>query len=228
MNYKIIQDETLFKKFIEQLPELKSGEQYYITLFARKKYDTTGLIKSDKSQLKRFTATKEFIYRKVKQLEVELGAYTDNGNPIPQESLALYISVNPRSLIKATKDSLIEFAKLITEEYTGYNPHAIVMSKIQTSSGTRYFSDFDFDNVTFEDTLKLIDFNKINKEAIKPLITRGGFHLLVELSKIDKSFSKTWYQHIMRLPGGDMRGDNLIPVPGCAQGGFVPYFKDDF
>ncbi len=224
MNYQIITNPELFQQFINDLPELKMGEQYYITLFARKKYDSTGIVKSDKAQLKRFTATKEFIYGKVKQLECELGAYTDNGNSIPQESLALYISANPRSFLKAIEETSKEFNKLISGQYTGYNPHAMVLSKIQTACGTKYFSDFDFDYVTFEDTLKLIDFTKINREALKPLITRGGFHLLVDLTKIDKSVSKKWYQHIMSLPGVDLRGDNLIPVPGCTQGGFTPYF----
>jgi hypothetical protein len=54
--------------------------------------------------------------------------------------------------------------------------------------------------------------------------THGGFHLLVELGKLDKFFEKLWYKNLTSIAGCDVRGDNLLPVLGCTQGGFVPYF----
>ena len=53
MNYKIIQNKELLLDFIKWLPELLDGECYYVTLFARSKYDKS--LKSDKQQLHRLT-----------------------------------------------------------------------------------------------------------------------------------------------------------------------------
>ena len=222
MNYKIIQNEKLFRDFINWLPDCKPNEQYYITLLGRNKYleDRTQL--SSKAQLKRLTSSKDYIYQKVKQLEVEIGAYQDKGNPIPQEALALYISVNPRDLIKATKNSLKKFADLITEDYRGYNPHSEVLSQIQESTGTKHFMDFDFDGIEYTEVLEQLQ-GKINFNALVILKTRGGFHLLIKLDLIDSKYKNSWYQSISKIEGCDVKGDNLIPMVGCTQGGFVPH-----
>ena len=99
-NYKIIADEAQLKAFIEWLPELEKDEIYYVSLFARKKYDTTGTLKADKGQLKRFSSRKDRLFEKIKHLERPIGTYTHEGQAVSNESLALYITVNPRSLTK--------------------------------------------------------------------------------------------------------------------------------
>ncbi len=221
MNYKIIQDEQLLNSFIDWLPELEKGEIFYITLFARKKYCDVKI--SDKAQLKRFTSNKEFLFNKIKQLECEVGSYTSDGYSIPQEALALYIHPNPRSLEKAAKNSLIKFAELITKDYNGYNPHQVVMSEIQTSCSRKIHFDLDFDGVDYEKTIELVKQN-INIDCVKTLMTRGGFHLLIDLAKLDKKYEKNWYNALTKLEGCDVKGDNLAPVVGCSQGGFIPHF----
>lgn len=221
MNYQIIRDETLFLNFIDWLPELKRNETYYVSLLARSKYHPA--VGSDKAQVKRFTATKDFLYDKVKQLECELGTYKYKGVSIPQEALALYISLNPRDMERACKSALVRFAELITKEYNGYNPHQEVLSEIQKSCSRKVYFDLDFDKVDLEETLAEIK-KYINADCLTVLRTRGGFHLLIELAGIDKQYTKTWHQSLAGIEGCDVKGDNLIPVPGCTQGDFTPHF----
>jgi len=220
-NYSIIKDEKKLREFIDWLPELLPNEKYYLALFFRKKY--CPIIKTDKGQLKRVTSTKELIYQKIKQMECELGSYTSDGIALPNEGLALYITPNPRDLEKATKNCLINFANKITQPYSNYNPQSEVLSEIQKSCSRKIFMDFDFDGVEFEDVKSKLD-GYINKDCYTVVKTRGGFHLLVEVAKIENQYKKSWYLSLNSIPGVDVRGDNLLPVVGCVQGDFVPHF----
>ena len=222
MNYKIITEPDKLREFIQWLPELQNGECYYVCLFGRSKYalDKTEF-KADKQQLKRFTSNKEYLFDKIKQLECELGSYKQKGKEIPQEMLCLYITPNPRSYVKATKESLKKFADLITKEYSGYNPHQEVLSQIQTECSRKFYFDLDFDGVDIEKMKPLIE-ERINKDCLTYVQTRGGFHLLIKLNEINKDYIKTWYNTLTVLDGCDVRGDNLLPVCGTYQGGFTP------
>jgi hypothetical protein len=226
MNYKIINNPYALFNFIDWLPDLKKNETYYLCLFARSKY--LGNMKLDKSQRKRFTSSKENMVSKIKALEIELGEYTYDGVSIPNDALVLYITPNPRDFELASKNLLKTLVDLIVKPYSGYNPSALALTEIQKSTTRRPFIDFDFDNhsevggdVFLSEKLKEIKMY-MNDEAINIIKTRGGFHLLVETLKIEARFKKTWYREIVGMSDVDIRGDNLVPVPGCCQGGFTP------
>lgn len=223
MNYSIIKDRKLLLDFIDWLPDLKNNETYYCCLFARSKYAKSQTLKSDKQQLKRFTSSKEFLYEKIEQLECEVGRYYQKHEPINQDALALYITPNPRSLETAAKNGMIELARRITKTYDGYNPHKIIMSEIQKACSRKIWFDLDFDNVSYEAIEPLVN-TYVNNDAIKVLKTRGGFHLLVKTDKIAEEYKRSWYNNLTSISGVDVRGDNLLPVPGCTQGEFIPHF----
>lgn len=232
MNYEIIKDMALLEDFLGFLPDLEPHEQFYVCLFSRSKYcnSISGIthIKSDKQQLKRFTATKETLIQKIQQLECPLGTYYQKQIQIPQESLALYINPNPRDFIKATRNGLIRFAHLMGEQYNAnrYNPHQEIMSEIQKAKSRMVYFDMDVDDVTIDDfdLIKTLVAPHINMDAVSFLNTRGGFHVLVKLENIDKQYSKTWYNGLAGALRIDIKGDCMMPIPGCTQGNFTPKF----
>ena len=225
INYEIIKDVNALNSFITWLPELEKGECFLLSLFSRKKYfDKPTDIRGDKSQLKRFTVSqKSLIADKIKQLEVEVGAYKTSGHPIPQEALALYITVNPRSNSKAARALLKELADIIGgEDKREYSLHKLAMNATQVACSRKLYMDFDFDHRDPEEVITEMK-EIINPDAFCTVVTRGGCHVLVEVLKIAPTHAKTWYQSVMKLTGVDVSGDVLLPVPGCCQGGFVPY-----
>jgi hypothetical protein len=221
MNYQIITDLGILKEFVDWLPDLQKDETYYACLFARNEYCQHIVhIDSDKGQLKRFTTNKEKLIEKLSHLEIEVGKYILKGRVMPQEALACYITPNPRSMERAAKQALIKLANLITQPYSGYNPHQEVMSEIQKSPSRKIVFDIDLDTKSFPDDT----WEYINPDAVTILQTRGGYHLLIHLTRIEPRYAKTWYNNIANLPGVDKAsiGDQMIPIPGTYQGGFTP------
>lgn len=224
-HYVIITHEQALRDFAKWLRPLKPWETYYVGVFARSKYSKAagiGTFNSDKHHCKRFTTSPERLVEKLRQCECPLGSYVVKGGlAVPQEAIASYITVNPRDHVKATRHALVKFAELIAAGSTHHNPHQEAMTAIHKSVGTKYYLDVDFDGVSFDESWKAIE-ACINLEAVEILNTRGGFHALIDLERVDPSRVKTWYKKLMELPGVDIRGDNMIPIPGTYQGGHTP------
>jgi hypothetical protein len=231
MNYKVVKDEKILKEFIEWLPELKENEKYYLCLFARNKYcKELTHIKSDKAQLKRFVSDKERMFQKIKQLEIEVGWYQQKHMVVPEEALALYITPNPRNMFKATVNLMVKLAESIRDQNVEMNSHQEALSEIQKSKSRTCWIDFDIDEKN-DDCVPsasgyLVNMIKnegiVNWDAVKVLRTRGGAHILVDPSKVEQKYKNTFYQGLSKF--ADQTGDNMIPVPGCTQGMFIPHF----
>src|SRR5690606_8781165 len=204
--------------------------KYYYCLFARKKYNATEGLKSDKCQLKRGVTTKERMIRDFKKLEVEVGSYEIDGININQDSLCLYMTPNPRDMHKAGLKTIKELVNFVAEERTIYNPHAIALNQILVS-GVKYFFDIDIDvkegkNLSIEG-LEVWMKEKVNPQAIWNVVkTRGGYHILIELKKVSAEFKNSWYNNFSKGSNDifdvTMSGDNLLPAPGCVQSNFSP------
>lgn len=233
MNYKIVKDYEEFNKFLNWLPELEDGQKFYFSLFARKKFGKTEGLKADKGQLKRFTATKEQALSKIKKLEVELGSYEIDGVKVNEESLVLYVTVNPRDMHKAGLKTAKELVSMMADGRTIYNPQSVALNQIQVTGVKKYFDiDLDFKEnrgISLETLYRTIkDNDLINVEAVvgNVIKTRGGFHILVELDKISEAYKKKWFNNFSQLKNDNftitMNGDNMTPVAGCVQSDFIP------
>lgn len=225
--YNIIKDEQALKDFVDWLPELQPDEKYYICLFARNKYcKELTHIKTDKAQLKRIVTNKERMINKIRQLEVVYGHYTQKQMIVPQQALALYITVNPRNMLKATVNTMVKLAQSIRDQNTEMNPHQSALSEIQKAKSRTCYVDFDVDFKelsprAFKNTILNICGLDTNFEILE---TRGGYHVLIDPSTIDPSKKNSWYNNLNQTLRLDQIGDLMIPVPGCAQGGFIPKF----
>lgn len=221
-NYQIIADESELDRFIEWLPELKPSECYYFQLFGRKKYAEEGLLQGGQQSLSRFVCEKDRIKYKIRQLEIPLGFYVNRDVVLPQECLVLYMNVNPRCHEKAAKNLLKILADKITKKYEHYNTHQLALSELHRAKSRNFVVDFDFDEIDYQDVSSLIN-RVINQDAYKVIKTRGGFHLLVVLDKVNQDYKRSWYNGLCDI-GSDVVGDCLIPVPGTMQGGYQVHF----
>lgn len=227
MNYKTITDTQELESFISWLPELEANETYYYSLLSRNKYVRDigiGTMNSDKHQCARFVTNKERMLLKLRQTESPVGSYGVKEIVVPQESLASYITVNPRSHSKAARALLKRMADVVADNEPSPNVYQESLTALHKSMSRKIFTDIDFDvSDSQEELLILKEVKKIlNENAVQVLLTRGGFHLLVRLDAIRLEYVKHWYQAISLLPGVDICGDNMIPIPGTYQGGFTP------
>lgn len=226
-NYKIIKDTTLLKEFIDWLPDLQEYEKFYYCCFSRKKYIQDKSLapnsSTDKNQLKRGLSDKERLLEKLWQLEVPYGAYINRTTkqPIPQESLAVYITPNPRDCYKSTLNGAICLINAIKNRYTRFNPHQEILSEIHRTPSKKKYLLFDFDTEDENVIRRAIDIVDGYCTVIK---TRGGYHLHVHLDKTKEISEKMWHKQISSFIEVDVTGDNMTPIVGCTQGGFVPYF----
>jgi hypothetical protein len=224
MNYRIIKDEIELRKFIDWLPDLENGEQFYLALFARSKYDKSNTLKSDKSQLARTTSTKDRLFDKIRKMEIAVGGYKIGGiEEIPMDTLALYIHPTPRCMKKAS----ITTAKMILDSISKdryQNPKQVALNAIQVSKSKTFRLDFDFDviNRDYDKHIKdIVQEATGNSSSFDIIKTRGGYHVLVDPKD---TYNKRWYQNIRSNNLVDQSGDLLLPIPGCCQGDFTPHF----
>ena len=222
MNYEIIKDETKFMEFIEWLPNLEVNEKYYVSLFARRKYNDT-IQGTNRAQLKRFLSTKELLPSKVRQLECPVGSYFSKDIPAPNDSLALYFSINPRGTVKAAFQTIVALTQAIQNKVDNLNPHSIAMSQIHKAPARKLFVAFDVDRKDDIEQTIAVTREVVGDKAPKFIETRGGVHVLVRVSEVEAQ-NKNWFPELERRLKPDQTGDLLVPVPGCCQGGFTPRF----
>ena len=224
--YSIIRDEPALKEFIDWLPELRLHERYYVSLFARRKYDQT-IKGSNKANLKRFLTDKERMLSKIRQLEIPVGRYDSKGNEVDEKSLALYVTPNPRCMRSTSFNLVSQLMVRLQNENQAFNPQSVLLTTAHKSKSRTEWVDFDID-LECESSAKSAAIRScvdtvtkiVGQAAVAFVETRGGVHCLVCPARVKDE--KNWFQKITRELNVDQQGDLLLPVPGCNQGGFVP------
>lgn len=221
MNYTIIYDKETVQEFIEFLPDLTEHETYYLTLLSRNKY-TKDPINSRTTPLKRLTSDKKHMMQNIMQLECPIGSYTKDGVSVEPESLALYITTNPRCKRKAMFGLLSEIATNLKNNCTTYNPMSDTLTCINRAKSRSIFVTFDIDNKVNIDSHIYKIWDTVGQDAVAAIETHGGYHVLIRPDKVVAK-QKDWYRIIdlyLSDKGVDQTGDILSPVPGTLQGNF--------
>lgn len=223
MNYCLSNIGVVSEYIDYYLPDLLSGETYLIKLITRSKYVKT--INGDK-ELKRILSSKEDILSNIKQLECEIPYYMGLNN----NEAVLYINPNPRSYEIFMRKTLETFQRKIekpTLPNQNQDPMTLMFNIMNSSISRKIYHDINFNDVSPYTTLdKVIDY--INYDCVKTLTTKSGVHFLIELSKVNNSKYPNWLENIINMKGCmklySKYGDNMIPLPGSNQFGFMPEF----
>jgi hypothetical protein len=131
-------------------------------------------------------------------------------------------------MYKATINTMVKLAQGIRDTNVSMNPHQEALSEIQKAKSRTCYVDFDIDFPDgYDQHMGIVKGNikkHVNEDAVTLLQTRGGLHCLVAPDKVSPEFKSKFYQGLKSIADVDQTGDQLIPVPGCTQGDFIPHF----
>jgi len=247
----LIKDENETRRFIEKvLQPLQNDEVYIAVLTARKKYCPT--ISSSMEVVSRDIIRNNDtnkIMRKLKKMSIVEGLYTDkNEDIIPNEAFALYILPEPRSMLKAYTEFVLDINKWLYESLKIKDPNLELYKKLdlklfsaihRSKSKSKYFIiDIDkkdeklLKNIFYyiqnlEDkvkglhnvTLKFNGYEIINENIRWISETHGGYHIILDRNnETGKIIPKIMER---KLEFVEFRKETMTPVVGISQGGFV-------
>lgn len=223
MVHNLIHDEEELQAFVDFLPPLELHEVYYLTLICRKKWNPENEVPSSLALKQVLVKDKKDIISKIKQMECKIGGYVWEGKAIDDSNLGVYISVNPCSLLKGAHKALNDLMAAYTDCLCGGNyisPQKTIMSAVHSSKGTRHFIDLDID-LTPESCWHEIEayIRIVTGQVPKFIQTKNGYHCLLSVEQLKGN--KVWHQRLSDVVEITINVD-IMPVPGCNQGGFVP------
>lgn len=240
----IIYDLDEMKRFHDILPSLGKDEAWFLSLAARKKYLT-----GKQKESIRLGDTLMFGRKLVKHngweafrsaalgYEAPEDAYLSlSGHSIPHSCMVVYFSVNPSDAAAAAAD----FKKKIADGelamqrgdsgFSYLRMEGMLMASFQKCRSRRIFMDMDVD-MPIDDPYEVLDALHdagLNMDAVHPIITRGGMHILIETASA--GFGKTLNPPALALMLNErfkgraseiaINRNAMVPLPGTRQGGF--------
>lgn len=232
-NFNFLQDIEQLQNFIKILPELQDNECFILLLMARKKYlpeNHPASIGNTQMIRREIVTDKSKLIRKIKELNTEKDLYLDkNAIIIPEQALAIYLTVNPRSYHKA----MVEVAKTLIEHLsqgTTIRLDSMVKTALQSHFNRKIFLDIDVDIKAQDNLEELLQKIMIILDNIPVFIikTKNGAHILLNKKHLSSQVKKTFYKDLENLSETmageiELKSDALVPIPGGYQGGFIPH-----
>lgn len=237
--YSLILNEGRLDRFIKNdLKPLERNQAYFVAILARQKYSDIKL-KQPSSNVSRFLVyDKDSLKSEIKRREIELGRYTDQaGTPIPETALAVYIHPNPRDTRRGAFSFSSKLFSLLAaddepqESADLLRPTSLLMTQIhKLASKKKNYLIFDIDCIDHSNDISMIYIiNQTTDNRAKILKTSGGFHVLIDYTDLDnRAWLKAKRKGLAELAKlSDQHGDIMIPIPGCRQGQFSPFFIEN-
>ena len=202
---KLILDESKAHDFVEFLQDGK----YYCIIEARKKYGAT-----KDTRIADFFVDKKYLVKEIQKRQMNESFLT-----VPQESIVVFVSVNPVCPEVAFRNLHREMADLACKG-DFKDPTNLARKHLVNSGGNGDYIDFDFDNGHFDPQLI---YEKAGSQGVDVVKTRGGYHVVVE-NKLAAKEEPMFYKNLESLGTDSISKKRLIPMVGCRQGDFMPIF----
>ena len=248
--YELIHDLDQIRKFERMFYAPSTDSTFVIYLAARKKYDprmrkSSGLACFCRKKLHYVNPySPARLEYDVQSYMVPMGTYRislrGEGDEVEEEirteSMAVYASLNPRDTAKAA-------AKLFGTMSTELTLQASGSGNLQTFAraaakhmnhlckyGTRNFIGIDLDTKDQETYSQVIADLKARVTIHAVIETRGGYHIILAKSELDKAsqVDKQFIYTVLKEREGidKVSNDLFSPIPGTYQGGHRVRFVD--
>lgn len=250
--YELIHDLEQIRKFERMFYAPSVDSTFIIYLAARKKYDPL----MRKSQGLSCFCRKKIHYASpdsdsrarleydVQSYMVPMGTYRinlrseqgDEDEAIRTESMAIYASLNPRDSAKAAAELFGSMSTQLTGQASGsgdlqtFARKAARYMNLLCKYGTRNFIGIDLDTKDQETYSQVITDLKARITIHAVIETRGGYHIILaksELDKASKADKRFIYNVLKERDAIDIISNDLFsPIPGTYQGGHRVRFVD--
>lgn len=189
-------------------------------------------------------------YELVRKYEVPMDAYNSE-EPLPNDAMVIYCTLNPRHTLKAWSVLNIEVTKLMVDSALTCGEPSDKLKKIDSlyknalhvSRSKKKYFELDVDTKDPSVVKKIEDFletNDLVNDKICTIETHGGYHIVFDTDvlgkdgrcKIHKEFTKPEYKERTTNINGnaiyrdlvEISSDPCCPIPGTIQGGFKVRF----
>jgi hypothetical protein len=251
--YELIHDLDQIRKFERMFYAPSTDSTFVIYLAARKKYDP----RMRKSTGRSCFCRKKLHYVNpysparleydVQSYMVPMGTYRislrGEGDEVEEEirteSMAVYASLNPRDTAKAAAELFntmsTQLTQLTVQASGSGDMHTFARKAARHMNhlckyGTRNFIGIDLDTKDQETVSQVIADLKARVTIHAVIETRGGYHIILAKSELDKAsqVDKQFIYTVLKERAGvdKVSNDLFSPIPGTYQGGHRVRFVD--